>query len=85
MEPVIPKIDGDVCYPIEKEMIDDNYLPTMAKHIREHNPILAGFIHSFVGKLPPCCKQAAMLSAFTTYRLIESQMEADRMNTDLKL
>lgn len=85
MEPVIPKINGDICFSVEKDMLDEKYLTNMAKHIAKNNPTVAGFIHSFYGKLPPCCKKAAMLAAFTTYRMIESQMEADKMKTELKV
>lgn len=85
MEPLIPKVKEEVCYSIEQAMIDDGYLRNTAKHLAEHNPTVAGFIHSFTGRLPLCCKKAAMLAAFTTYRMIESQMEANKMNIDIKL
>jgi len=85
MEPVIPPINEEVCYSIEQEMVRGEYLTNMAQHIRDNNPTIAGFLHSFVGRLPDCCGQAAMLAAFTTYRLIESQMEANKMNNELKL
>ena len=85
MESIIPKINEEICYSVEKDMLDDKYLTNMAKHIRDHNPTIAGFIHSFIGRLPPCCSRAAMLAAFTTYRLIESQMEVDKMKIDIKL
>jgi hypothetical protein len=85
MEPVIPTINEEICFSVEKDMLDEKYLTNMAKHIAKYNPTIAGFIHSFSGRLSPCCKKAAMLAAFTTYRLIESQMEANKMKTDLKI
>lgn len=85
MEPVIPTINEEICFSVEKDMLDEKYLTNMAKHIRVNNPTIAGFISLFTGRLPPCCKKAAMLAAFTTYRLIESQMEADKMKIDLKI
>lgn len=85
MEPVIPKINEDVCFSIEKEMVEEKWLQDMAKHIRENNPTVAGWLHTFSGKLTPCCSRAAMLAAFLTYRMIESQMEANKMKDELKL
>jgi hypothetical protein len=85
MEPVIPKINEEICHSVEQEILDDKYLSNIAKHLAVNNPTIAGFLHIFVGKLPPCCKKAAMLAAFTTYRLIESQMEADKMKSEIKL
>jgi hypothetical protein len=85
MEPIIPRINEEVYYSIEKQMESGQYLTNMAKHIRENNPTIAGFLHSFVGRLPPCCSRAAMLAAFTTYRLIESQVEANKMENELKI
>ena len=84
MEPLIPKIKEEICFSIEKEIASDDYLSKMAKHLAEHNPTVGGFLYLFVTRLPPCCSKAAMLAALTTYRLIESQMEADRMNRELK-
>jgi len=84
MEPVVPKVSEEICWSIEKEIADDDYLSIMAKHLSTHNPTIAGFLHIFTGKLPPCCKKAGLIAALTTYRLIESQMEADKMKTDLK-
>jgi hypothetical protein len=81
----IPKVNEEICYSVEQEIIRDDYLSSVAKHMAKDNPTIAGFIHCFVGKLPPCCKKAAMLSALTTYRLIESQIEADSMKTDIKI
>lgn len=85
MEPYITKVSEEICYSIEKELESNEYLSNMAKHIRNNNPTIAGFIVSLSDKLPTCCRNAAMLSAFTTYRLIESQMEADSMNRNIKL
>jgi len=85
MEPIIPQINEEVCYSIEKQMDAGDFLTNMAQHIRENNPVVSGFLHSFIGRLSPCCSKAAMLSAFITYRLIESQMEANKMKDDLKL
>ena len=86
MEPIIPKINEEICYSIEQEMVKgNNWLRDMARHICDNNPTIAGFLHTFVGRLPPCCSKAAMLAAFMTYRLIESQMEANKMNDELKL
>lgn len=85
MEPIIPQINEEVCYSIEKQMEAGNFLKSMAQHIRENNPVVGGFLHSFIGRLPSCCSRAAMLAAFMTYRLIESQMEANKMKNELKL
>lgn len=85
MESHIPKVNEDICWSIEREMIDDKYLSNVAKHIAANNPTIAGFIHLFIGKLPPCCSKAAMLASFTVYRLIESQIQADKMKNDLKI
>lgn len=85
MESHIPKVSEDICWPIEQEMIDDKYLSNTAKHIAEHNPTIAGFIHKFMDKLPPCCRRATMLASFTIYRFIESQIQADKMKNELKI
>ena len=85
MESHIPKVNEDICWSIEQEMIDDKYLVNTARHIAKNNPTIAGFVHSFIGKLPPCCGKAAMIASFTIYRLVESQMQADKMKNELKI
>jgi hypothetical protein len=81
----IPKVHEEICHSVEQEIIRDDYLRSIAKRMAKDNPTIAGFVYSFTQKLPTCCRKAAMLSALTTYRLIESQIEADNMKVEIKI
>ena len=85
MESHVPRVNEEICYSVEQEIIRDDYVSNIAKRIKNDNPTIAGFMYSFTQKLPICCRKAAMIAALTTYRLIESQIEVDQMNNDLKL
>lgn len=79
----LPKVHSDCCWPLEREVSGDRFLSDTARHMAETNPIVAATIDGLLDKMPECCKNAAMLAAFLTYRLLEIQADSDKLREDL--
>jgi hypothetical protein len=81
----LPLVKEEICWPVEKELLETDFLTKYSKHIIEVNPVVGTAIGIFIDKLPHYCKGAAIIAASVTYRLLESQAEADRMERDLNI
>jgi len=75
----LPTVSEDCCFPMEREILDDEFLEKYFAHLNEVNPTIAGFVEKFASNLPECCASAALLASFITYRFLENQAEADGM------
>jgi hypothetical protein len=79
----LPLVNEDCCFPMEREIMKDDFLEKSSIHLNEVNPTIAGFVEEFASKLPECCARAALLAAYITYRFLENQAEADKMTEEL--
>jgi hypothetical protein len=79
----LPRVNHECCGPVEREIGKDDFLTVSAKHLVETNPTIAGVLSVFIERMPECCKKAAMLGVFMTYRLLENQDECDRLEKEL--
>ena len=80
----LPTVSEDCCYPMEREILDDDFLERYSSHLNEVNPTISGFTETFASKLPECCARAALLASFITYRFLENQAEANAMKGENK-
>ena len=75
----LPTVSEDCCFPMEREILDVEFLERYSAHLNKVNPTIAGFVEEFASSLPECCAKAALLAAFIIYRFLENQAEADGM------
>ena len=82
----LPIVSDDTCSNVDHRLATDEFfLHHNTQKLLKEQPIIAKFIGEFVLNLPECCSHAAMLAAYITYNLLESQAEADKMNEEIKL
>ncbi len=77
----MPFIQHETCFSIEGECIDVDDIDVVKKlykKLKKTNPVVALWIKQYSKHTKD--KIGAMACALITYRLIESQMEADAMN-----
>ena len=81
---MMPIVKPETCYSLEGDCLNKSDYATakkLYKRIRKENPVIALWIREWAKKTDD--KTGAMICALVTYRLLESQIEADELNKNL--
>jgi hypothetical protein len=78
---LLPVVQPDTCFSVEQECLnidDSQFVRKLYKKIKDKNPVVAMWIKNWAKKtIDP---KGAAICALITYRLLESQEEADYLN-----
>lgn len=83
---LLPFVKTDTGFSIARELVgefDDSYVKEQLKMIKKNNPTIADFITKFSSKCDD--KTGSAICGIVVYRLIESQIEANKMKKEIKL
>lgn len=81
---IMPVVQPEICFSIEDEcrnVSDIDTVKRLYKKVKSENPIVAIWIKNWAKQTKD--RIGSMACALITYRLIQSQIEADIMNGDL--
>lgn len=80
-ESIMPIVQPEVCFSLEDEcrnVSDAETVKRLYKKVKKENPIVAMWIKNWAKQSKD--RISSMACALITYRLIQSQIEADMMN-----
>ena len=82
---LLPVVDTGICGSVSQDMLGPDWLLDQCDNLESTNPAIAAFVTEFVSTLDDDTKEEVLYAVLATYRMLESQAEAERMEETIKL